>query len=186
MGSPGNDERAASTASVTRFVRRVGRGVSIMLYGCIGAIFLAIVLFVIYIPLVVLGIAPIPGACITEVKNITDLSGYDFEIRETNCNVIAKDASVSVSIAASGSGEKKEILFKYDPGVYDPSSPPTVEMPRPGIVLLSVPIVSSVFLQVEIWRDLSIDYRIGRVLYASGSERTKPVRLRESHPPGTQ
>jgi hypothetical protein len=53
-----------------------------------------------------------PYACATTVhQRIAGLSGFDFEISETDCDVLAKDATTSVFVSKAGQA-KKTLLFK--------------------------------------------------------------------------
>src|SRR6185437_15715280 len=89
---------------------------------------------------------------------ISDLSGFDFEISETDCDTLAKDASVSV--LASKHGETKQtLLFKYDPLWFEPV--PSITFLDQRTVKISIPRVSSLFFQRNQWNGLSIVYEIG-------------------------
>src|SRR6266481_5628354 len=56
-----------------------------------------------------------PYACMTTVhQRIAGLSGFDFEISETDCDVLAKDAATSIFVSKTGE-RKKTLLFKYVP-----------------------------------------------------------------------
>jgi len=159
-----------------KWILRIG------LLGCVAAIALSVVLLVVYVPLAVLGIVPIPGACQSEVRQqIKDLGGFDIEVRETNCDVLAKEEWADVSIAEKGGKQKMEVIFRYVP-TSNPDVQPTLRMPSPGNLLISIPVVSSVTLQRDSWRSLLIDYDIERIFVAQGSERTKPVHLKQDRP----
>src|SRR6266446_1251074 len=124
----------------------------------------------IYLLLTLVGLAPHLNPCITEThKKIINLSGFDFEMRETDCSTLVKDASVSVFIAKTGE-QKKTLLFKYDPvlqyeqGVYR-TVLPSVRFTAPGVLSIAISKVSTVFFQHDIWESLSIDYDIGLIIY---------------------
>jgi hypothetical protein len=97
--------------------------------------------------------------CTTEIlKTVDDLSGFDFEISETDCDTLGDDASVSV--LASRHGEAKKILlFKYDPASVEPL--PRITFLDQRTVRISIPRISSLFFQRSSWDGLSITYDIG-------------------------
>jgi hypothetical protein len=60
--------------------------------------------------------------CITETrKRLPNVSGFDFEISETDCSTLGEDASISVFASKSGQ-TGKTLLFKYGPAGIDPIS----------------------------------------------------------------
>jgi hypothetical protein len=109
--------------------------------------------------------------CTTEIlKTVYDLSGFDFEISETDCDALSKDASVSV--LASKHGEtKKTLLFKYDPIWY--ASMPLITPLDQRTVRISIPRVSSLFFQRDSWDGLSITYDIGVIDYPEAKPERK-------------
>jgi hypothetical protein len=109
-----------------------------------------------------LGLIWTPDTCITDtIKKISNLSGYDFKIIETDCSTLGEDASVS--IYASLVGQKRAaLLFKYGPAGIDPY--PSIAVTDQGNVSISVSVVSDVILQRFEWRSVSVDYHIGRVI----------------------
>jgi hypothetical protein len=114
-----------------------------------------------------------PNACISETKGtIPDLSGARVEIIYTNCDTLAKDEAISVFISSAISRDswfakwrsRRSLVFRYDPG--RPDNPlPHITNPSRSTILISVPEVSSIIYQNQRWRDMSIDYAIGKVDY---------------------
>ena len=50
---------------------------------------------ILYLLLATVGLAPTPYDCITETRGrISGVSGFDFEISETDCDTLAKDAAI--------------------------------------------------------------------------------------------
>lgn len=107
-------------------------------------------------------------ACITETqKKIIDLSGFDFEMIEVNCDTLAKDSAVNVFIAKTGDS-KKTLIFKYDPMLEYSSGQaaallPAIRFDSPTVVTIAIPIVGAIYSQQFEWETLSIRYEIGRV-----------------------
>jgi hypothetical protein len=77
------------------------------------------------------------NACLTETREtITDLSGLDFLVSETNCDVIAKTDQISIYI--SKTGEKKwDLILKYDPAT--DRGAPDFDVDQKGAILVSIP-----------------------------------------------
>jgi hypothetical protein len=114
-------------------------------------------------------VVPVTGwnpfdACTTETRSkIFNLSGFDFEISETDCDLIAKDESITVSVSKAG-GNRKTPLIKYTP-VGWPNTLPSIAVPDHDKFLISIPKVSSVFFERRKWKTISIDYAIGHIDY---------------------
>lgn len=108
--------------------------------------------------------------CITESRGkITNLSGYDFEISETNCDLIAKDDAVSVLVSRTGQ-TKQTPVFKFGPAR---EVRPIIKLIDPHTIQISIAWVSDVYFKNDKWEDLSIEYDIGRIDYPSSSGQTK-------------
>jgi len=104
-----------------------------------------------------------PGACITETRQkIANLSGFDFEISETDCDAIAKTASVSVFVSTAGRNEKA-LLFEYDP--YPTGPLPSIVVFDQGNISISTSDISEVIFQACKWKNSSIAYDIGNIEY---------------------
>ena len=102
-----------------------------------------------------------PYACTTTVhQRIAGLSGFDFEISETDCDVLAKDAATSVFVSEAGQ-KKKSLLFKYVPPGYDaiPSITPVDE----HTIQISIWRVPIIFCRRDKWETLTVKYDIGVV-----------------------
>jgi hypothetical protein len=103
-------------------------------------------------------------ACITEVRK-DGISRLDmrFQITETDCSTLGEDASVSV-FGLDETGAGRTLLFKYGPASYDLPLP-EIAVPDNDTILISVPVVSSVFLREPRWNHRSINYNIGHIDY---------------------
>lgn len=124
-----------------------------------------------------------PGVCLVEeLKHVPNLSGMRFEILYENCDTLAKTEDVTVYISrAPSAGEslfekwsnRRGLVFGYDPGY--PAAPPLIRAPGKDRILISIPVVSSIWLQRRKWKNVSIEYDVGRVIYddphASGTQR---------------
>jgi hypothetical protein len=85
-------------------------------------------------------------ACITEVrKDGISRSNMRFQITETDCSTLGEDASVSV-FGLDETGTGRTLLFKYGPASYDLPLP-EIAVPDNDTILISVPVVSNVFLR---------------------------------------
>src|ERR1700694_2487599 len=84
------------------------------------AVVLTVALGAVYLLLATIGLAPRPYTCLTEThEKISGLLGYDFEVSETDCSTLSKDASINVFASKTGQTDKV-LLFKYDPAGVDP------------------------------------------------------------------
>jgi hypothetical protein len=129
----------------------------------------------VYAVLVIAAVVPWPFACLTETKmKIANLSGMELEVTYTNCDVIAKDEFVDVYASpAIGRGwesffarllNRKTLIFRCDPGKPD-DVVPTIKAAGDNRILISNPGVSSIFYQSRKWKNVSMDYAIGRIYY---------------------
>lgn len=107
----------------------------------------------------------------TETKmKITNLTGADIEVTDTQVDAIAHYEYVSVYIHQTGESKfaelfhRRTLLFQYDPWSYD-SPLPSISSPGPGNIQISVPKVSSIFFKKGNWENLTVDYKIGSVEY---------------------
>jgi hypothetical protein len=127
----------------------------------IGTVALAAVLDLTYLALAFAGMAPTPYDCITGIRRtIADPSGLDFEISETNCDSIAKQDAMVVSVTKRGSG-KKAALFVFDPIYW--IALPSVSVDAARTIVISVPRVGSVLSQARDWNGMPVRYDIGRI-----------------------
>jgi hypothetical protein len=102
-----------------------------------------------------------PYACMTTVhQRIAGLSGFDFEISETDCDVLAKDATMSVFASRAGQA-KKTLLFQYVPPGFD--AVPAIASLDEHTVQISIRRVPVIFCRKEKWETLTISYDIGAV-----------------------
>jgi hypothetical protein len=117
----------------------------------------------VYLLLAMVGLAPNPYTCITEThKKVSGLSGFDFEISETDCSTLGEDASISVFAVKSGE-TKKVLLFKYGPAGGDPM--PVIIPVDQHTIQISVSRISDLIFRRDNWEGLSINYNIGIVDY---------------------
>src|ERR1700736_3442555 len=104
---------------------------------------------VLYVRIVVLHLAPIPGAEISETKmELRNVAGADFEVVETDYDGFSKEEFVSVYVWKAGRrsnwmgqlAHRKDLLFRYDPS-WDESIP-IIEATGPNSIRISVERVS--------------------------------------------
>jgi hypothetical protein len=108
-----------------------------------------------------------PYACMTTVhQRIAGLSGFDFEVSETDCDGLAKDATTSVFVSKAGQA-KKTLLFKYVPPGFD--AVPTITSLDEHTVRISIRRVPTIFCRSEKWQTLTVKYDIGVVDYPARS-----------------
>jgi hypothetical protein len=106
--------------------------------------------------------------CATESKKtITGLSGFDFEISETDCSGFGHTASMSV-FAWQKRDWRRTLLFKFDP--LDWIELPTISVPEPNKIHIAVPRVSSIFSRRYEWRGMRIEYEIGKIDNPGGED----------------
>lgn len=111
--------------------------------------------------------APNTWACYSETKmTLPDISGGDFEIIYTSCDVLAKDESISGYVSKRSWVAKllarKTLLFRYDPALWN-SPLPSIRTSGQNRILVSVPRVSEIIFQSRKWENLSVDYDVGHI-----------------------
>jgi len=103
-------------------------------------------------------------ACITETrKTISNLSGFNFEITETNCDTLAKEGWITIFASRVGEN-RKTLLFEYD-GDDDPL--PDIRVSYDHNITISIPVVASIHTQHRKWKYGTIEYKIGRIAFPS-------------------
>ena len=121
-----------------------------------------------YIILYRLGLAPFSNPCVQETRRIYhNIHGYYFEIVDTDCDIIAKSASIEV-YARSVGVRKLTRLLQYDPISYD-AALPEIQVTAHNEIIITVPVVSSVSYQRTDWVGRAILIEIGENI----SERTR-------------
>lgn len=103
-------------------------------------------------------------ACLSEKwEDVRTPSGLRIEVEYTNCDTLAKEEAVSVYVseARPGSLNGRTLIFQYDPGNVH-NAPPTINASDNHRILISVPEASSVLVQRRNWRELAIDYSVGK------------------------
>jgi hypothetical protein len=111
--------------------------------------------------------------CTTETKMKMSLPGEDVEVVYLSCDTLAKQDTIDVYVMNAGANKqpswirwlyKKTLVFRYDPALEDGPLPAIRASGRNRIVI-AVPEVSSVLVKARNWRDVSIDYEIGKTDY---------------------
>lgn len=115
---------------------------------------------------------PAHDTCTTTVlAAIVGVSGYDFEIQDRDCDLIANLDEVTVVVSRNG-GTEKAPIFRYIP--WKQPVVPRIEVIGERKVRISLAKVSSVDLCAESWQGLTIIYDVDHVSYPSnpgGAER---------------
>jgi hypothetical protein len=119
-----------------------------------------------------------PGACLLEtLQPVTTLSGVKFESISEDCDTIAKTEYIDVyasrvpargDSALSRWANQRTLIFAYVPGRLNSHGwydSPGISLSRGNRFLISVPEVSSISFRSRSWRNRSIDYAIGRIIY---------------------
>lgn len=115
----------------------------------------------------------VKSVCATETRMKTSFPVADIEVVYLSCDTIAKQDSIDVYFLKAGTNKqsplirwlyKKTLVFRYDPAVEDGPLPVIRASGRDRIVI-AVPRVSSVLLKAKSWRNVSIDYEIGKTDY---------------------
>jgi hypothetical protein len=165
-------------------VRPIRKPLRTALALCAGIAFLLWAVCVFFVPEVraALSRTLFPGVCLTEeFKQVPNLSGMRFEVKYENCDALAKTENVMVYVSrASGPGDsafaiwsnRRTLLFGYDPGY--PAAAPLILAPSKDRILISIPVVSSIWLQKRKWENVSIEYDVGRVssdIHGTGDQR---------------
>jgi hypothetical protein len=127
---------------------------------------LALPLGAFYVLLAVVGLVPRPSLssffCITTpIGRVSGVLGFDFEVSETDCDVIAKDAAVSVFASKPG-GMQRILVLKYDPN--EPQSMPRITVVDENTIQITVLGTSYVFFQRGDLDGLSIRYNINMTM----------------------
>jgi hypothetical protein len=145
----------------------------VLIYGTVIVVVLGLA-FMIIVPDARVAVARrlLPGVCMTEeLKTIANLSGMKVEVIYTNCDTLAKEDSVSVYVSKAHDGgeswfarwsNQRTLIFSYVPGR---SNTPSIKLSGDERILISIPDVSSIYFQGRKWRNMSIEYNIGRIYY---------------------
>ena len=101
--------------------------------------------------------------CIVETRQrITGVSGLNFEIKEFDCDTLAKEGWISVYAYRPGQSEKV-LVFEYVAGGVGPL--PRITAVNPQTVRISIPAISSTHLRQHAWDGVTIEYDIGQIDY---------------------
>jgi hypothetical protein len=125
---------------------------------------------VVYLFLAAVGLAWTPYTCIKETRQkISNLSGFDFEISETDCSTFGETASISIFVSTAG-GHEKALLFKYGPED-DGQLLPSIVVSDRGNISISISEVADIVSQQRKWKNSSIYYYIGSVQFPVDREK---------------
>jgi hypothetical protein len=116
----------------------------------VGLLYLAAVLFGGIRPI------PLPGICLAEAAgSAINVSGFDFEFEELDCDVIAKDSAMIVYVSRHGD-KQRYALVKYA------GNPPTVTSTGPKSVRINLGQIWGSYFRHDTWGDLHVDYDFER------------------------
>ena len=102
-------------------------------------------------------------ACIsTALAQIHDPSGIRFKVARTDCDVVAKDSSVSVTASRDGD-DSGAVLLKYDP--WEPEDVPELRV-EPGIIRIHLSRALWIYEKRLTWGPFKVEIEVDRVLYA--------------------
>jgi hypothetical protein len=123
------------------------------------------------VALVGIDIAP-PGFCISEtIAKFPDVAGLDFEVSDIDCDVIAKQGSLRISVSLVGRSSKTAV-FEYFPANFDP---PAIIAIDERTVTISLKSIGSILRQTHRFEGRTIVYDIRSIEYP----RRDPMRLDE-------
>lgn len=117
--------------------------------------------------------AQLPPSSLTETRMlVTSLTGADFEVTDTHIDDVEKSEYVSIFAGDAGTldglskakAAKKTLLFRYDPGQWR-GTLPLITSTEANKVQVSLPGVSRVIFKREIWKGVSVEYRIGTIVH---------------------
>jgi len=129
----------------------------------------------VYLFLAAVGLTGTYVSCITETrKKVSNLSGFDFEISETDCSGFGATASISVFVSTAG-GHEKTLLFKYGPED-DGQLLPSIVVSDQGNISISIAEISSIFSQIHKWKNSPVEYHIEYVHYPDPVDTEKKSR----------
>jgi hypothetical protein len=109
---------------------------------------------VIYVVLGGIGLVPLPGQCIDEVRKSVRTQTASFDIVETDCDTLAKEATISI-YATSVNGKDHALILSIDPGSDDLPGIAAVSSDR---IAITVPGASYVHTRRDVWKDIHFDY----------------------------
>jgi len=115
----------------------------------------------------------VKSSCTSETKMKTSLPGEDVEVVYLSCDTLAKQDTIDVYLMKAGANKqsslirwlyKKTLVFQYDPALED-GPLPVIRVSGRNRIVIAVPKVSSVLVKTRNWRNVSIDYEIGKTDY---------------------
>jgi hypothetical protein len=109
---------------------------------------------VVYVVLAGIGLVPAPGQCVDEVRATTRVGRLAFDIIETDCDTLAKEATISV-YAMSPNGEKRALVLRFDPGNDDL---PRITAVSPDRIAITASDVSYIHSRRDDWDGVSFSY----------------------------
>ena len=129
----------------------------------IGIGLIAFALTAAYIFLASIGLAPNTSSCVAiSEQEVQSTSSLKFKIVRTDCDLIAKDSAVTISVS-DRNNPREDVLLKYDPD--ERSREPTINVDAVGSINIDIDSVSSVYHREERWRNRDVVIKIGRIQY---------------------
>jgi len=121
------------------------------------------VLMAAYTLLASIGLAPTSSSCLTtSEQEVQTTSSLKFKIVRKDCDLIAKDSAVTISVSDE-SNAREDVLLKYDPD--ERSHGPTINVDTAGSININIDSVSSVYSREERWKSRDVVIKIGRIQY---------------------
>jgi hypothetical protein len=115
----------------------------------------------------------VKSSCTAETKMKTSLPGEDVEVVYLSCDTLAKQDTIDVYFMKAGANKqpslirwlyKKTLVFRYEPALED-GPLPVIRASGRNRIVIAVPRVSSILVKFRNWRNVSIDYEIGKTEY---------------------
>ncbi len=108
-------------------------------------------------------------ACTSTARGgLGNVSGWDFEIEESHCDLVSRNTAITVYASPTGGSHgwfhRRKLLFRYTPGAADDLLP-SFEVSGPNRILITVPEVSSVSVKQQTLGNVAVNYHIGRIEY---------------------
>jgi hypothetical protein len=101
-----------------------------------------------------IGLVPLAGQCIDEVRKSVRTQIASFDIIETDCDTLAKEATISI-YAKSLDGKHHTLILRFDPSTDDLPGIAAVSSDR---VAITVPGASDVQTRRDAWNGIRFDY----------------------------
>jgi hypothetical protein len=111
------------------------------------------------------------------METVTDIRGLDFNVTETDCDLVAHTARMDVLVSRAGSRNKTAIM-EFDPIYQAPL--PEFSVSDDGGITIAVEKMNTMFKQQAEWNGIPLHYKIGHIYYPSppppvpAPQQTKP------------